>query len=74
MARFGSLSYKRLLPGDLMFYDGNDDGTVDHVDVYVGNGYALDSSSSPAGVTIMWVGDGWYREHFVHGRRILPQP
>jgi cell wall-associated NlpC family hydrolase len=74
MARFGSLSYKRLLPGDLMFYDGNDDGTVDHVDVYVGNGYALDSSSSPAGVTIMWVGDGWYREHFVHGRRILPAP
>ncbi len=74
MARFGSLTYKRLLPGDLMFYDGNDDGTVDHVDVYVGNGYALDSSSSPAGVTIMWVGSGWYREHFVHGRRILPKP
>ena len=55
-----------------MFYDGNDDGTVDHVDVYIGNGYALDSSNTPGGVTIMWVGDGWYREHFVHGRRILP--
>ena len=55
-----------------MFYDGNDDGTVDHVDVYIGNGYALDSSNTAGGVTIMWVGDGWYREHFVHGRRILP--
>jgi cell wall-associated NlpC family hydrolase len=72
MARYGSLSYRQLMPGDLMFYDGNDDGTVDHVDVYVGNGYALDSSSTPAGVTLMWVGDGWYREHFVHGRRVLP--
>lgn len=72
MARFGSLRYDRLLPGDLMFYDGNDDGTVDHVDVYIGNGYALDSSNTPGGVTIMWVADGWYREHFVHGRRILP--
>ena len=72
MARFGALRYDRLLPGDLMFYDGNDDGTVDHVDVYIGNGYALDSSNTPGGVTIMWVGDGWYREHFVHGRRILP--
>jgi len=72
MARFGALKYDRLLPGDLMFYDGNDDGTVDHVDVYIGNGYALDSSNTPGGVTIMWVGDGWYREHFVHGRRILP--
>lgn len=72
MARYGTIKYDRLLPGDLMFYDGNDDGTVDHVDVYVGNGYALDSSNTPGGVTIMWVGDGWYREHFVHGRRILP--
>ncbi|CAN5755863.1 hypothetical protein BH18ACT17_BH18ACT17_10770 [soil metagenome] len=72
MARYGTVRYDRLLPGDLMFYDGNDDGRVDHVDVYAGNGYALDSSSTPGGVTLMWVGDGWYRDHFVHGRRILP--
>jgi cell wall-associated NlpC family hydrolase len=72
MARYGSLRYDRLLPGDLMFYDGNDDGTVDHVDVYIGRGYALDSSNTPGGVTIMWVGSGWYRDHFVHGRRVLP--
>jgi cell wall-associated NlpC family hydrolase len=72
MSRFGSLRYKGLLPGDLMFYDGNGDGTVDHVNVYIGKGYALDSSNTPGGVTIMWVGDGWYRDHFVHGRRVLP--
>jgi cell wall-associated NlpC family hydrolase len=61
-----------LRPGDLMFYDGDSDGTVDHVDTYVGHGYSLDSSSTPGGVTIMWVGDGWYRDHFKFGRRILP--
>ena len=72
MARFGSVKYGRLIPGDLMFYDGNNDGTVDHVNVFVGNGFALDSSSSTGGVTIMRVGDGWYRDHFVHGRRIIP--
>lgn len=72
MARYGRLGYRQLLPGDLMFYDGNDDGTVDHVDVYIGNGFALDSSNTPGGVTIMPVGEGWYREHFVHGRRVLP--
>jgi cell wall-associated NlpC family hydrolase len=72
MARFGNLKYDALRPGDLMFYDGNDDGTVDHVDLYIGNGYALDSSSSTGGATIMWVGSGWYRDHFEHGRRILP--
>ena len=72
MARIGHLKYAQLLPGDLMFYDGDFDGTVDHVDTFIGNGYALDSSSTPGGVTIMWVGNGWYRDHFVHGRRVLP--
>jgi cell wall-associated NlpC family hydrolase len=73
------IHYGNVEPGDLMFYDGDGDGVVDHVDTYIGNGYALDSSSSPGGVTIMWVGDSgdhygydWYRHHFVWGRRILP--
>jgi cell wall-associated NlpC family hydrolase len=66
------LRYVDLRPGDLMFFDGDRDGTVDHVDVYVGSGWSLDSSSSVGGVTLMWVQTGWYREHFVHGRRILP--
>jgi hypothetical protein len=65
------LSYRELLPGDLMFYDGDGDGVVDHVDVFVGNGWSLDSSSSVGGVTLMWVQTGWYRNHFVHGRRVL---
>ena len=61
-----------------MFYDGDGDGVVDHVDTYIGNGYALDSSSSPGGVSIMWVARDpgthvdWYAEHFMWGRRILP--
>lgn len=66
------LAYADLMPGDLLFYDGDRDGTVDHVDVFVGNGWALDSSSSVGGVTLMWVKTGWYRDHFVHGRRVLP--
>jgi cell wall-associated NlpC family hydrolase len=65
------LRWDDLRPGDIAFYDGNFDGTVDHVDTYIGNGYALDSSSTPGGVTIMWIGDGWYRDHFVYGRRIF---
>jgi NlpC/P60 family protein len=65
------IRFAHLRPGDLMFYDGDDNGTVDHVDTYIGNGYSLDSSSTPGGVTIMWVGDGWYRDHFTFGRRIL---
>ena len=66
------LRYDDLHPGDPMFYDGDGDGTVDHVDTYIGRGWALDSSSTPGGVTIMWVGSGWYRDHFKWGRRVLP--
>jgi len=66
------LKYRELRPGDLMFYDGSGDGVVDHVDLYVGNGWALDSSTSQGGVTLMWVGDGsWYKENFRYGRRIV---
>jgi cell wall-associated NlpC family hydrolase len=68
------LHYADLLPGDLMFFDGDRDGTVDHVDVFVGRGWSLDSSSSVGGVTLMWVKSGWYRDHFVHGRRVLRKP
>lgn len=63
--------FKALEPGDLMFYDGNGDGTVDHVDTYIGNGWSIDSSSSVGGVTILYTAEGWYRDHFVHGRRII---
>ena len=63
------IAFRALQPGDLMFYDGDGDGTVDHVDTYIGNGFSLDSSSSPGGVTIMWVGDGWYRQRVVCARR-----
>ena len=66
------IHFPDLEPGDIMFYDGDGNGVVDHVDTYIGNGYALDSSSTPGGVTIMWVGNGWYRDHFMWGRRVLP--
>jgi cell wall-associated NlpC family hydrolase len=63
--------FDNLRAGDLMFYDGGHDGTVDHVDVYVGNGWSLDSSSSMGGVSIVKVDDGWYFDHFVRGRRLI---
>jgi NlpC/P60 family/S-layer homology domain len=72
MAAHGTnVAWGELKPADLMFYDGDGDGRVDHVDTYIGNGWSIDSSSSPGGVTIMWVGTGWYADHFVRGRRIF---
>jgi cell wall-associated NlpC family hydrolase len=71
MASVGTkIRWDELKPGDLLFYDGDDDGVVDHVDVYIGNGWAVDSGSSVGGVSITRVEDTWYEEHFVHARRI----
>jgi cell wall-associated NlpC family hydrolase len=61
----------QIRPGDLLFYDGDDDGTVDHVDVYVGNGWAIDSGGSNAGVTFAYVSDTWYEDHFVDAPRVI---
>jgi len=72
MAAVGErLSYAEARPGDLLFFDGNDDGTVDHVSVFIGRGWALDSSNSYGGVSITRIGEGWYRERFTHARRII---
>jgi Cell wall-associated hydrolases (invasion-associated proteins) len=70
MGTIGHVRWDQLQPGNLAFYhEGNG---IHHVDTYIGNGWALDSSAGVSGVTIMWVGTGWYRNHFVHGRRIIP--
>lgn len=65
------IAFEDLRAGDLMFYDGDGNGTVDHVDTYVGAGWAIDSGSSNAGVTFTYVYGTWYEDHFKHGRRIV---
>jgi hypothetical protein len=70
MGTVGHVRWNRMQPGNMAFYrEGNG---IHHVDTYIGNGWALDSSAGVSGVTIMWIGTGWYRNHFVHGRRIIP--
>jgi cell wall-associated NlpC family hydrolase len=73
MSRAGTKirEFEDLKAGDLMFYDGDGDGVIDHVDVYIGNGWSVDSGSSDAGVSIVNVASGWYFDHFVRGRRLI---
>jgi len=58
--------------GDLLFYDSNHDGTIDHVDLNLGWGWALDSGSN--GVSIIQVNKegSWYQDVFTWGRRLVP--
>lgn len=69
------LRLKQSRPTDLMLFDG-DGGKrwsgVDHAGISLGGGWMIHSSSGRDGVTIDWVRQGWYRDHFVWSRRIVP--
>ena len=69
------ISFADLRTGDLMFFaDGG--GTswqdADHVGIYLGNGWMIHSTGSTAGVAIENVTTGWWPDHFLWGRRFMP--
>lgn len=70
MATGNHVGWGETRPGDLFFYDGDGHGGIDHVDLYIGNGWALDSSSGAGGVSILRVSSGWYRDHFARARHL----
>lgn len=66
------LAYTQLQVADLMFFSSSGGTTwssVDHVGVYIGKNWMFHTTDS--GPAIEWVGDGWWRDHFVYGR-VLP--
>jgi hypothetical protein len=68
------LAFGALQPGDVMFFalrGGSTWRDVDHTAVYLGNGWMVHAASGTAGVSLEWVGDGWYADRFLFGRRVL---
>lgn len=64
---FGSLKV-----GDLMFFASG--SVVDHVGIYLGLNWMIHSTGSSDGVALEWVGDGYYRDTFEYGRRLIGGP
>jgi cell wall-associated NlpC family hydrolase len=57
--------------GDLMFFasdGGHSYVDVDHVGIYIGNGWMMHSTDG--GPQLETVASGWYHDHFVYGRRL----
>jgi cell wall-associated NlpC family hydrolase len=69
------LTLRQSRPTDLMLFDGDGGKTwrgVDHAGISLGGGWMIHSSSGRDGVSIDWVRQGWYRDHFVWSRRVVP--
>jgi hypothetical protein len=76
MATFtpSKISWGNLKVGDLMFFSssgGSDAASVDHVAFWLGNNWMINSASGTDGVVLEQVATGWFRDHFVFGRRII---
>lgn len=69
--------YKKLKPGDLVFFAPGGRGEakprdVYHAGLYLGRGWMIHSSGSRAGISLAPIGPGsWWRDQLMWGRRII---
>ena len=69
------IAFANLQTGDLMLFADYGAKTwqdADHVGVYLGNGWMIHSSGTSDGPVIETVASGWWRDHFLWGRRLIP--
>ncbi|CAN5249905.1 hypothetical protein BH20ACT24_BH20ACT24_04650 [soil metagenome] len=76
MARYAptEISFGSLQVGDLMFFASNGGSNytdVDHMGIYVGKSWMIHTASGNNGAALEWVGDGYYFDIFVYGRRLI---
>ena len=64
-----SINFNNIEPGDLIFFSMQNNGTVDHVGIYLGNDQFINASSS-LGVTIYPIGPYWESVEFC-ARRVF---
>lgn len=70
------ISFKNLLPGDVVFFaPGGQDARardVYHAGIYLGKGWMVHSSGSRAGISLAEIGPGsWWNDQLTWGRRII---
>ena len=71
------ITLSQLRPLDILTWDVEGEFTrtakaVGHAGIYLGNGWFIHSSGGRAGVALDWMGDGYWHDRFVWGRRIVP--
>jgi peptidoglycan endopeptidase LytE len=64
------VSFNQLQKGDLVFFDTDFDGTINHVGIYAGNGQMLNASTSK-GVSYTSINYSYWKERFVKAVRVI---
>ncbi|MGY3316150.1 peptidoglycan endopeptidase LytE [Peribacillus simplex] len=65
-----AVSLKALQKGDLVFFDTNNDGVINHVGIYAGNGQMLNASTSK-GVSYANINNSYWGPSFVKAVRVI---
>jgi peptidoglycan DL-endopeptidase LytE len=65
-----TVSFNQLQKGDLVFFDTNFDGAINHVGIYAGNGQMLNASTSK-GVSYTSINSSYWQERFVKAVRVI---
>ena len=65
-----SVSSNNLQKGDLVFFDTNGDGVINHVGIYAGNGQMLNASTSN-GVSYANINSSYWGPRFIKAVRVL---
>jgi peptidoglycan DL-endopeptidase LytE len=64
------VSFNQLQKGDLVFFDTDFNGVINHVGIYAGNGQMLNASTSK-GVSYTSIGSSYWQERFVKAVRVI---
>jgi peptidoglycan endopeptidase LytE len=64
------VSFNRLQKADLVFFDTDFNGTINHVGIYAGNGQMLNVSTSK-GVSYASIGSSYWKERLVKAVRVI---
>jgi len=68
------IGFRSLQAGDLLLFSdsgGTTSQSADHVGIYLGQGWMIHSSGSSDGPVIETISSGWWRDHFLWGRRLI---
>ncbi|SDR91510.1 SH3 domain-containing protein [Paenibacillaceae bacterium GAS479] len=68
-----AVSRANLQTGDLIFFDsiGSNNGAINHVGIYMGNGQFIHNAPSADGVKIDSLNSGWWKDRYVSSRSVL---